>query len=75
MSDGSFLEQMRINVVRRRQNILNQNEIISLLVTQRHHETAAQARTVLTTMYTHLATEIQILDRLEAAERKKPMNC
>ena len=73
VSDDRFLRQMRKNVARSWQHIARQNEIIARLARQGHHEAASRGEKLLVTMHGHLDMELEILDWLEDADRRRTL--
>ena len=64
---GAFTAvDMRANVARDWAHVSKQETIIAHLTEQGHEDMAILARSVLLTMYVYLATEIQLLARMEA---------
>ena len=57
--------EMQANVALSREHVIKQEAIIARLTEQGHEVMATAAKTILVTMRAHLATEIEMLTRME----------
>ena len=58
--------EMQANVARSQQHVAKQEAIIARLIEQGHEAMATTASSILITMHAHLASEVEMLARMEA---------
>ena len=73
MGELTFLERMRMSVVKNQQRIAQQKEIVDQFGISARCASLFLAKEVLLTMQNYLDLEIEILYRLEKAERRRSL--